>query len=120
MKRQPSMSSAGADAGMAQPIPKGEKVTTLRVAGMDCAEEVEALEQALKPLQGVRSVRVNLMGGKVTVGHDRGVSVQRLVEAIAGAGLKASEEAVPADTDSGAEAQRGRLISVCLSGAFTG
>ena len=45
-------------------------LTTLRVAGMDCADEVEAIQRALKPLAGVREVRVNLMGGKVIVSHN--------------------------------------------------
>jgi Cd2+/Zn2+-exporting ATPase len=38
-----------------------EDGTTLRVAGMDCADEVETVERALTPLSGVRDVRVNLM-----------------------------------------------------------
>lgn len=114
------MSPAGVDAGKMRPTTEAEKATTLRVVGMDCAEEVEALERALKPLEGVRSVRVNLMGAKVTIGHDKNLSVRSLIEAIAVVGLKASEDAVAASADSGAEAQRARLISVGLSGVFTG
>lgn len=48
--------------------------TTLKVAGMDCADEVEAIQRALKPLTGVREVRVNLMGGKVVIAHDRSIT----------------------------------------------
>ena len=48
----------------------GNIQTILRVAGMDCAGEVEALEQVFRPFKGVREVRVNLMGGKVTLFHD--------------------------------------------------
>ena len=51
----------------------GNIQTTLRVAGMDCADEVGALEQVFRPLKGVREVRVNLMGGKVTLFHDESV-----------------------------------------------
>ncbi len=93
--------------------------TKLKVAGMDCADEVEAIQRALKPLAGVREVRVNLMGGKVVVAHDESVTTDKLIQAIAGQGLKATpdeagEQATPAD------AQRSRLISVVASGVLTG
>src|SRR5581483_2121773 len=66
--------------------------TTLRVAGMDCADEVEAIQRALKPLAGVREVRVNLMGGKVIVSHNESVTSDKLIQAIAGEGLKATRD----------------------------
>ena len=56
----------------------GNIQTMLRVAGMDCADEVEALEQVFRPLKGVREVRVNLMGGKVTLFHDESVTPEQL------------------------------------------
>lgn len=92
----------------------------MRISGLDCAEEVAALERAIKPLEGVRSVQVNLMGGKVTIGHDTALSVQGLIEAVGVAGLKASEDSNTKAADGGAKAQRARLISVGLSGAFMG
>jgi Cd2+/Zn2+-exporting ATPase len=48
------------------PDAKASAQTTLRVAGMDCADEVEAIQRALKPLAGVREVRVNLMGVEIS------------------------------------------------------
>ena len=42
------------------PDAKGDLQTTLRITGMDCADEVAALEQVLRPLKGVREVRVQL------------------------------------------------------------
>src|SRR5207245_902222 len=66
--------------------------TTLRVAGMDCADELEAIHRALKPLSGVREVRVNLMGGKVVVAHDQSVTSEKLIRAIGSAGLKATSD----------------------------
>jgi len=66
--------------------------TTLKVAGMDCADEVETVENALKPLPGVREVRVNLMGGKVVVAHDHSVTPQHLIQAIVSAGLAATPD----------------------------
>ncbi|MFO1511927.1 MAG: cation-translocating P-type ATPase [Verrucomicrobiota bacterium] len=104
---------------MLNPTVPANTQTKLKVAGMDCADEVEAIQRALKPLAGVREVRVNLMGGKVVVAHDESVTTDKLIQAIAGQGLKATpdeagEQATPAD------AQRSRLISVVASGVLTG
>ena len=94
--------------------------TTLRVAGMDCADEVAAIERVLKPLTGVREVRVNLMGGKVTVAHDNSIQPEKLIAAIASAGLKAQLDKADAGGDFAATAQRARMISVAASGMLTG
>ena len=95
--------------------------TTFRVEGMDCADEVQALERALKPLRGVRDVRVNLMGGKVFVAHDDAITPNELVAVINKAGLKATSDTADGREAAGpAEAQRARLISVALSALFTG
>ena len=59
------------------PDSTGNLETTLRIAGMDCADEVEALEQVFRPIKGVREVRVNLMGGKVTLLHDESVTPEQ-------------------------------------------
>jgi Cd2+/Zn2+-exporting ATPase len=42
---------------------KANNQTTLRVAGMDCPDEIAAIERALKPLAGVGEIKVNLMAG---------------------------------------------------------
>jgi Cd2+/Zn2+-exporting ATPase len=85
---------------------------------MDCADEVETVERALKPLPGVRDVRVNLMGGKVVVTHDATITPKQLVAAIGKSGLKASLD--QAESREPADAQRSRLIFVAVSGALTG
>lgn len=97
----------------------GDAKTTLRVAGMDCADEVEAIERALGPLKGVREVQVNLMAGKVTLLHDRNTTAEHLIAAIAQTGMKASREGAQADADVEGS-KRLRQISVAISGAFTG
>jgi len=49
--------------------------TTLQVAGVDCAEEVSLIQRALKPLGGVREVRVNIMSGKAIIVHGASTSM---------------------------------------------
>jgi Cd2+/Zn2+-exporting ATPase len=95
------------------------ETTTLRVTGMDCADEVAAIERALRPLAGVRAVQVNLMGGTVTVGHERATSADAMIQAIAKAGLKATLPDSSEKEPSGGP-QNGRLVSVVVSGALTG
>src|SRR5664280_1181446 len=106
-------------ASVLNPNTEASAQTTLRVAGMDCADEVETVERALKPLSGVRDVRVNLMGGKVVVAHHRSVTAEQLIQAIASAGLSATPDQADA-TDAPADAQRSRLVSVAASALFTG
>jgi Cd2+/Zn2+-exporting ATPase len=93
--------------------------TVLKVVGMDCAEEVAAIQRALKPMKGVREVHANLLAGKATISHDARVTPEALIRAIAVEGLKATD----AETDAGEATegmQRPRLISVLMSGACTG
>jgi len=44
--------------------------TTLLVAGVDCSEEVAAIETALKQTDHVREVNVSILSGKATIQHD--------------------------------------------------
>jgi Cd2+/Zn2+-exporting ATPase len=87
--------------------------------GMDCAEEVAAVQRAVRPISGVREVRADLLAGKATISHEAGVTPEALINAIAGEGLKAT--VAGADVREGAEGmQRPRLISVLISGVCTG
>jgi Cd2+/Zn2+-exporting ATPase len=93
--------------------------TVLRVMGMDCAEEVAAVQRAVRPISGVREVRADLLAGKATISHGAGITPEALINAIAGEGLKAT--IAGADVREGAEGmQRPRLISVLVSGVCTG
>jgi Zn2+/Cd2+-exporting ATPase len=93
--------------------------TVLRVMGMDCAEEVAAIQRALRPIDGVRDVRADLLTGKATIWHEAGVTREALIDAIAGEGLKAT--VAGADVREAAEGmQKSRLISVLVSGVSTG
>jgi len=100
------------------PDAKGDQQTTLRITGMDCADEVVALEQVLRPLKGVREVRVNLMGGKVTLLHDASMTAVQLISAIATTGMKAAPDGEDAAELEGAK--RLRQIAVSISGLSLG
>jgi Cd2+/Zn2+-exporting ATPase len=100
------------------PDAKGDQQTTLRITGMDCADEVAALEQVLRPLTGVREVRVNLMGGKVTLSHDESVTAAQLISAIATTGMKAAPDGEEGGDLEGAK--RMRQIAVVVSGLCLG
>lgn len=94
--------------------------TRLQVAGMDCADEVAAIERELKPLSGVGEVGVNLMRGTVTIAHDASVDSQRLIQAIGRAGLRAQLSQDSAEEGGAGPGRRGRVTAVVLSGVFTG
>jgi Cd2+/Zn2+-exporting ATPase len=92
--------------------------TVLRVAGMDCSDEVVLIEKALQPMEGVREVRANMVTAKVAIMHDERVTQQSLIEAIGTAGLKA-EPAKARTGDEAVTAQHARWISVGASAALT-
>lgn len=101
---------------------KGENVSIFKVAGMDCPDEIAAIERVLKPLSGVGEIQVNLMAGTATVTHDQTITPEQLIQAIGTAGLKASlnsKRNQEADEHNGTW-DNARLISVIVSGVFTG
>lgn len=102
------------------PLAKEDLTTIFDVQGMDCADEVEALRRVLTPIPGLRDFRVNLIGGTVTIGHERRVSSEALVEAISKAGLKASPQTDgPRNEEAAGQAQRARVLLVGTSGLAT-
>ncbi len=63
------------------------KVTSFKVSGMDCADEVAAIQKSFAvPL--VKKVDANLMTETVTVYHDEKLSHETMVKLIGKAGLK--------------------------------
>ena len=74
------------------PIPVGASEMTFRVQGMDCSEEVAAIERALKPISGVLGVRANLVASTVTVYHDGSARSAKVVEAINKSGVKVQRD----------------------------
>ena len=58
------------------------------------------------------------MSGKAIIAHDKSVAPEALIKAIGGAGLKATREGEKSDDDAH-QAQKQRLVSVSIPGAFT-
>lgn len=96
-----------------------EVSTTLQVSGMDCADEVDAIERVLRRFKGIADYKVSLMAGTVTISHEERITPAQLVKAIGGAGLKASPVGEVEDGNLVARAQAIRLAAVSLSGCFT-
>lgn len=100
---------------------KAASQTTLNVAGMDCPDEIAAIERALKPIAGIAEIKVNLMAGTATIAHEKRITPEQLIKAIGTAGLKASLQGESgAEDERGDESRNGQLVSVIVSGVFTG
>lgn len=95
-------------------IPENASEESFFVSGMDCSEEVAAIEHALKPLSGVHGVRAEIVSSKVTVYHDGKLTRATLAAAINRSGVKVQE--------AGQSAARNSLPAalVAISGAATG
>ena len=111
-----------AQASVLNPKVEADAQTTLKVAGMDCPDEIAAIERALKPLAGVGEVKVNLIAGTATIAHEASVTSEQLIKAIGIAGLKASPmlEEHGEEDEHDHSASRARVVSVIVSGVFTG
>jgi len=92
--------------------------TTIHVAGVDCSEEVAAIESALKDTGHVREVKVSILSGKATIQHDGELSDTDLIGALTSAGLTAHAEGD--DTEHAEGGKNLKLISVIASGLLTG
>jgi len=101
-------------------VSEGGAVTSLRISGMDCADEVAVLERVLKPIAGVRGVRANIIASKIAVNHEPAVTAQQLIDAIAPTGMTASLAGAESREEATTDAQRNRAISVGASGLLTG
>jgi Cd2+/Zn2+-exporting ATPase len=92
--------------------------TTLQVAGIDCAEEVSLIQRALKPLGGVREVRVNIMSGKAIMAHDETITPEVLIKVIGDAGLKAIREGEKAGDEPQQRQNRDFYLAAIVSGGW--
>jgi Cd2+/Zn2+-exporting ATPase len=64
---------------------------TLKVEGMDCADESEIIEKKMKSLDGVKDFDINLMTQQVKISYNPSfISVQDIIKAVAETGMRAS------------------------------
>ena len=67
--------------------------TTLRVRGLDCADEADPLRDALQSRAGVRELSFDLLRGLMIVEHDEAaVTRDDLIAAVAAIGLRVELE----------------------------
>src|SRR5690606_37460949 len=89
----------------------GRAVCTLRVGGMDCSSCAESVERALRQLDGVQDVRVDVVGERVTVGYVEGKLTRGdLVSAITRVGYRVEDE-TPAGDDIAPFGTRARRVA---------
>ena len=137
------LSADGGCCGSERPAPpltpaaEARRGRAYKVRGMDCAEEVAVLKQAVGPLVGgVDRLAFDVINGRMTVADDaRGVPDQAIVKAVAGTGMRAvpwKAQAAASETDSRRRQQAlftalsgvcvliGMVLHVVLAGGFAG
>src|SRR5687767_11223366 len=81
-----------ADGAVKPPTDEAEGID-LRVAGMDCASCAAAIESAVRRLDGVRDVQVDVVGGRVRVRHaEEQVKRVDIASAIRSAGYRVESD----------------------------
>lgn len=93
----------------------GSVLTKYKVSGMDCADEVAAVQQALN-IPGVNNVDANLMTETVTVAHDKEVTSEKVRSLIEKSGLRIVTESPV----SFFKEHTNRIILIGLSGLLLG
>ena len=69
----------------------GEKIVTLEVKGLSCPICAGSLEKQIKKISGVRSVKIHLSKGRVTIVTDESVLNESLTKAVEEAGFTAGD-----------------------------
>ena len=97
---------------------KASVETILVISGVDCSEEVAAIESSLKATNHVREVKVSILSGKSTIQHDGQLSESKLIQILKTSGLSAQVEGSLNKLNEGEK--KLKLSSVIVSGGFTG
>jgi len=92
---------------------KDEVLTTFKVANMDCADEIKAINEALK-IEGVIKVQSNLMSSTVQILHSSAVHTHLLKKKIETTVVRVMD----AEDNKSVNQNRNRIIIVAISGAF--
>lgn len=93
---------------------EGSSVSTFSVLGMDCADEIAAIQKSLTHSK-IAKVTANLMTSQVSVEHDPSFKKEEIVALINKSGVRVQEISRQL---SFVAANRNRVILVSLSGAF--
>ncbi len=94
---------------------------TLKIHGMDCADEVAVLKAELAPLPGVQDLAFDVLNGKMIVNYaESEVSQEAIVAAVAKTGLRAEpwRKSVATVTEPPVWERWGRTIMTSASGAL--
>ncbi|MFA6929676.1 MAG: heavy metal translocating P-type ATPase [Lentisphaeria bacterium] len=93
-----------------------------RIEGLDCAEEVATLKNALKDVPGIAELRFDVLNGKMTIlCSPVGCDPDSIVAAIASTGMRASPWQKDEDKGELSFWQRqNRVVLTAASGLFTG
>jgi Cd2+/Zn2+-exporting ATPase len=95
--------------------------TTLKIHGMDCAEEVVVLKAELAPLPGVQDLAFDVLNGKMIVDYsDAEVTPEALMAAVAKTGLRAEpwRESVATVSEPAGWERWGRTVMTSASGGL--
>lgn len=74
-----------------EPSPSGATKSSFKVSGMDCADEVSAIDHAFR-LKGIHRVESNIMNESVTVHHDASFKRDQLITLIEKAGVRVVQD----------------------------
>lgn len=70
-----------------------KKETVLKVEGMSCPSCISHIDAALRDVEGVEGVEVQLKQGQVRVQHEAGAGVSAFIEALRDAGYDSKQTA---------------------------
>lgn len=92
-------------------VSDGEVLTTFKVANMDCADEIKAINEALK-MDGVFKIQANLMSSTVQILHSKETSSQFLKKKIETTVVRVLDDEI---SDKKSQ-NRNRILIVSVSG----
>lgn len=88
-------------------------LTVFKVSNMDCADEIKAINEALK-MQGVFKIQADLMSSRIQILHDKSINSETIKEKIETTVVKV----VDAKNDDIQKRNKNRILIVAVSGLF--
>ena len=71
--------------------PTGSVKTTFSIEGMTCASCSNAISTALRPLEGIQKINIDILRNSAVIVHSSSLSVEKIAEAVEDVGYGASE-----------------------------